>query len=47
MGNTLGTTVNHFNKASKELHKIDKDVTKITGESPELETNLLDTPNKD
>ena len=47
MGNTLGTTVNHYNRASKELAKVDKDVTKITGESPELETALLDKPQKD
>ncbi|MFT6361158.1 MAG: DNA recombination protein RmuC [Candidatus Paceibacteria bacterium] len=47
MGNTLGTTINHYNSASKELGKIDKDVTKITGESPGLETNLLDKPAKD
>jgi DNA recombination protein RmuC len=44
MGNTLGTTVNHFNNASKELNKIDKDVTKITGESPGLEINTIDAP---
>lgn len=47
VGNTLGTTVNHFNTASKELKKIDKDITKITGESPELEIGLIDKPQKD
>lgn len=47
LGNTLGTTVNHYNTASKELGKIDKDITKITGESPELEIELLDKPQKD
>lgn len=47
IGNTLGTTVNHYNKASSELKKIDKDITKITGDSPELQTNLLDKPNKE
>lgn len=46
IGNTLGTTVNHYNKASGELKKIDKDILKITGESPELEIDLLDKPNK-
>ncbi len=30
IGTTLGTTVNHYNLASKELGKIDKDVMKIT-----------------
>ena len=47
IGNTLGTTVNHYNKASNELGKIDKDITRITGDSPELTTNLLDKPQKD
>lgn len=36
MGNSLGTTVNHFQRASLELNKIDKDITKITGESGDL-----------
>jgi len=47
IGNTLGTTVNHYNKASNELKKVDKDITKITGESPQLETFLLEKPVKD
>jgi DNA recombination protein RmuC len=29
-GGSLGTTVNHFNKAQKEFGKIDKDIVKIT-----------------
>jgi DNA recombination protein RmuC len=33
LGNTLSTTVNHYNAGYKELNKIDKDVTRITGES--------------
>jgi DNA recombination protein RmuC len=41
IGNTLGTTVNHYTKASTEFKKIDKDITKITGESPEFETELI------
>lgn len=45
LGNALSTTVNHFNAGSKELNKIDKDVLRITGESPELETQLLERPN--
>jgi DNA recombination protein RmuC len=44
LGNALGTTVNHYNAAYKELVKVDKDVTRITGVSPELEGNLLDKP---
>lgn len=30
LGNSLGTTVNHYNNAHKELKKIDKDVVKIS-----------------
>ena len=44
MGNTLGTTVNHYNKAAHELRKIDKDILHITGESPAIETQLLEKP---
>lgn len=44
LGNSLSTTVNHFNAGSKELGKIDKDVLRITGESAELETPLLEKP---
>lgn len=42
LGNTLGTTVNHYNAAYKELGKVDKDVLRITGESPGFETQVLD-----
>ena len=34
LGNSLGTTVNHYNNAHKELKKIDKDVVKISTVSP-------------
>lgn len=44
VGNSLGTTVNHYNAAQKELGKIDKDVTKITGSSMEVEQMLIDKP---
>ena len=47
MGNTLGTTVNHYNLASGELKKIDKDIMKITGESPELDQIKLEKPIKE
>lgn len=46
VGNSLGTTVNHFNLASKELGKIDKDVVKISGESINHEQLVLDKPLK-
>lgn len=47
LGNALGTTVNHYNKAHKELGKIDKDVVRITGDSPELETLTLEKPQQE
>jgi DNA recombination protein RmuC len=46
LGNALGTTVNHYNAANKELGKIDKDVTRITGGSPGFEPLLLEKPNQ-
>lgn len=47
LGNSLGTTVNHFNNAHKELKKIDKDVVKIAGASPAVEPLLVDKPRED
>jgi DNA recombination protein RmuC len=44
LGASLSTTVNHYNAGGKELGKIDKDVLKITGTSPELVTDLLERP---
>jgi DNA recombination protein RmuC len=44
LGTTLGTTVNHYNAASKELGKIDKDVMKISGESIEATALELERP---
>lgn len=44
LGNSLSTTVNHYNAGYKELGKIDKDVLKITGESAGIEPELLDKP---
>jgi DNA recombination protein RmuC len=44
LGNSLGTTVNHYNTAHKELKKIDKDVVKISSVSPGVEPLLLDRP---
>ena len=47
LGNALSTTVNHYNASNKELKKIDKDVMRITGTSPELDILTLDKPNQD
>ncbi len=44
VGNALSTTVNHYNTGTKELGKIEKDVLRITGSSPELEGVVLDRP---
>lgn len=44
IGNALGTTVNHFNTAQKELGKVDKDILKITGESTNLNMIVVDKP---
>ena len=45
LGNALTTTVNHFNASQKEMKKIDKDVMRITEESPGIETLVIDKPN--
>lgn len=47
LGNSLGTTVNHFNNAHKELKKIDKDVVKITDIESGVEPLLIDRPQTD
>lgn len=46
VGNSLGTTVNHYNSAQRELGKIDKDVTRITGEAVGVEILTLEKPAK-
>ncbi len=47
LGNSLGTTVNHYNNAHKELKKVDKDVVKIAGTNPAIEPLLVDKPRDD
>ena len=44
LGNNLGTTVNAYNRASKEFGKVDKDVVKITGKSSEIEPLQIEGP---
>jgi DNA recombination protein RmuC len=46
LGNSLGTTVNHFNSAHKELQKMDKDVVKISGSEPGVDPVLIDKPSE-
>jgi DNA recombination protein RmuC len=47
VGNALGTTVNHYNTAQKELGKVDKDIAKITGDTMDFEQIALDKPKDD
>lgn len=47
LGSSLGTTVNHFNTAHKELGKIDKDIVRIAEASPGVEPLLVDRPQSD
>ncbi len=47
LGHALGTTVNHYNAAHKELGKVDKDVIKIAGNDPSVEPLLIDKPRAD
>jgi DNA recombination protein RmuC len=44
IGNSLGATVTHYNNASKELGKIDKDIVKIGGGDTVLELDQVDRP---
>ncbi|MBD3311796.1 MAG: DNA recombination protein RmuC [Candidatus Magasanikbacteria bacterium] len=44
LGNSMSTTVNHYNNAYKELGKIDKDVVRITEGEREVEPMQLDRP---
>jgi len=47
MGSHLSTTVNSYNKANKELKKIDKDVVKITDGKPQIEIKEIDKPSRE
>jgi len=47
LGSALGTTVNHYNAAHKELGKVDKDIVKIAGNDSSVEPQLLDRPHDD
>jgi DNA recombination protein RmuC len=44
LGVTLGTSVNHYNTAYKELKKVDKDVLRITESDIGIEPMILDKP---
>lgn len=47
LGASLGTTVNHYNSAHKELGKVDKDVIKISGTAASVDPLLIDRPQRD
>jgi DNA recombination protein RmuC len=47
LGGSLGTTVNHYNSAHKELKKIDKDVVRISKKSPGIDPLVLEKPKSD
>lgn len=47
VGKHLGTAVNQYNIASKEYGKIDKDILRITGQSNNVELQVLDKPNQE
>lgn len=44
LGNSLSTSINHYNNAYHEFKKIDKDVVKITGGESKIETLTLERP---
>jgi len=47
LGNHLGTSVNTYNRAYKELGKIDKDVLRISGDAAGIEPAVIDRPGAD
>ena len=46
LGNSLSTTVNHYNRAHKELNKVDKDVLKITDKPIGIEPISVEKPDR-
>ncbi len=44
LGISLATVVNHYNTSGKELKKVDKDVLRITGETPGIEVAMIEKP---
>jgi DNA recombination protein RmuC len=47
LGNALGTTVNHYNTAHKELGKVDTDIVKIADTTSVVEPLAVDKPQRD
>lgn len=44
LGTSLSTVVNHYNNSGRELKKVDKDVLRITGETPGIEVPMIEKP---
>lgn len=44
LGTSLTTVVNHYNNSGKELKRVDKDVLRITGDSPNIDIPMIDKP---
>lgn len=44
LGTSLSTVVNHYNNSGKELKKVDKDVMRITDQSPGIEVAAIEGP---
>jgi DNA recombination protein RmuC len=44
MGNSLKTTVSHYNAGYKELSKVDKDILRITENSPGISAISIEKP---
>ncbi len=47
LGNALGTAVNQYNMSGKEFKKLDKDIIRIAGTSPELSALAIEKPESD
>ena len=47
LGVSLGTVINHYNNSTKEFKKVDKDILRITGETPGIEVAMLEQPERE
>lgn len=47
LGSSLSTVVNHYNSSGKAFKMIDKDVLRIAGSAPGLDTKILDKPEEE
>jgi len=47
LGKSIETVVNHFNKSNHQFRKIDKDITRITGETIEIENLVIEKPQEE